>query len=322
MGASGRPTKTRHRARDSRPKGGLPMTRFRLAHQQWERGRSQRPVTRTRLETSIQHVAGIPPAVEAPPFTAGEDVTTAWIEFGSSNLDCANETPNGSSATRMQRVLETAPAVEIPFEPNTLVHSDHKYCGYNVTEPLGEGLAADVVDMRSSILAFGDDDSISTLGTPAGRDEVEEVATAHGQEQKPARGVDEHPSFRLFCPTWIRPIDGVRDQSLPTGFDHPQRHPSFRLFGGVDAENKNPQFRSYLGRGDGRIERQLTTEESSRFRGTVRAKLSLSFERHTSLVMMRRGASRTTTEKRSFSRMGRGATAPVATHLRMCRTYT
>ena len=100
----------------------------------------------------------------------------------------------------MQRVLETAPAVEIPFEPNTLVHSDHKYCGYNVTEPLGEGLAADVVDMRSSILAFGDDDSISTLGTPAGRDEVEEVATAHGQEQKPARGVDEHPLFRLFCP--------------------------------------------------------------------------------------------------------------------------
>jgi hypothetical protein len=115
----------------------------------------------------------------------------------------------------MQRVLETAPAVEIPFEPNTLVHSDHKYCGYNVTEPLGEGLAADVVDMRSSILAFGDDDSISTLGTPAGRDEVEEVATAHGQEQKPARGVDEHPLFRPFCPTWIRPIDGVRSRSSP-----------------------------------------------------------------------------------------------------------
>ena len=31
------------------------MTRFRLAHQRWERGRSRRPVTRTRLETSIQH---------------------------------------------------------------------------------------------------------------------------------------------------------------------------------------------------------------------------------------------------------------------------
>jgi len=55
------------------------MTRVRLAHQRWERGRSRRPVTRTRLEISIQHVAGIPPAVEAPAFTPGEDVTKALI---------------------------------------------------------------------------------------------------------------------------------------------------------------------------------------------------------------------------------------------------
>lgn len=30
---------------------------------------------RIRLETSIQHFAGIPPAAEAPAFTPGEDVT-------------------------------------------------------------------------------------------------------------------------------------------------------------------------------------------------------------------------------------------------------
>ena len=53
------------------------MTRVRLAHQQWERGQSRRPVTRTRLETSIPASLGIPPAVEAPAFTPGEDVTTA-----------------------------------------------------------------------------------------------------------------------------------------------------------------------------------------------------------------------------------------------------
>jgi hypothetical protein len=53
--------------RDSRPRGGLAMTRVRLAHQRWERGRSRRPVTRTRFETSIKHLVGIPPTVEAPP---------------------------------------------------------------------------------------------------------------------------------------------------------------------------------------------------------------------------------------------------------------
>ncbi|WP_255488605.1 hypothetical protein [Natronolimnobius sp. AArcel1] len=44
-------------------------------------------MTRTRLETSIQHLAGIPPAVEAPAFTPGEDVTPvnrtadlAWLD--------------------------------------------------------------------------------------------------------------------------------------------------------------------------------------------------------------------------------------------------
>ena len=55
-GASGRPTKTRHRARNSRPRGGLPMTRSGLVHQYWEQGRSRKPVMRTRLETSIQHM--------------------------------------------------------------------------------------------------------------------------------------------------------------------------------------------------------------------------------------------------------------------------
>jgi len=225
-------------------------------------------------------------------------------------------------------------------------------------EPLGEGPAVDVVDTRSSILAFGDDDSIPTLGPPIGRDEVEEVATAHGQEQKPARRVGEHPLFRLFCPTWIRPIDGVRSRSSPVSVIRKDT-PRFVCSTASTRRIKTHSSDRTLGRGDGRIERQLilvdkriytrrtritpfdeanggspvnrfqlisstsiTTKESSRFRGTVRAKLLLSFERHTSLVMMRRGASRTTTEKRSFSRMGRGATAPVATHLRMCRTYT
>ena len=74
-GVSGRPMKTRRRERDSRPRGGLSVTRVRLAHQQWERGWSRRPVTRTRFETSIQRRVGIAPAVEAPAFRLGEDIT-------------------------------------------------------------------------------------------------------------------------------------------------------------------------------------------------------------------------------------------------------
>ena len=86
-GVSVRSIKTRYRVRNSRLRGGLPVTRVRLAHQQWERGRNRRPVMRTRLETSIQHLVEIPPAVEAPAFRLGEDITrlnlrlylsTAW----------------------------------------------------------------------------------------------------------------------------------------------------------------------------------------------------------------------------------------------------
>jgi len=72
-------------------------------------------------------------------------------------------------------------------------------------EPLDEGPAADVVDARSLISNLSDDDPVPTLGPPAGRDGVEEVATAYGQEQKSTRGVGKHPSFRLFCPARIRP---------------------------------------------------------------------------------------------------------------------
>ena len=86
-GVSGRSIKTRYRVRNSRLRGGLPVTRVRLAHQRRERGRNRRPVMRTRLETSIQHLVEIPPAVEAPAFRLGEDITrlnlrlylsTAW----------------------------------------------------------------------------------------------------------------------------------------------------------------------------------------------------------------------------------------------------
>jgi len=47
-------------------------------------------------------------------------------------------------------------------------------------EPLGEGPAVDVVDTRSLISNLSDDDSISTLGTPAGCDEAKEVTPAYG----------------------------------------------------------------------------------------------------------------------------------------------
>ena len=78
---------------------GLPMTRFRLAHQRWERGRSQRPVTPTRLETSIQHAAGIPPVVEAPAFTPGEDVTSRAIHSYSESTNRNSGSPQSGHSS-------------------------------------------------------------------------------------------------------------------------------------------------------------------------------------------------------------------------------